>query len=449
MSFDSIFKSICREIDNVDSVLVKIKNAQNELDRFTIAYDASKKFISNLGFHNCGKSRTKSETFRKEGNQFFKKCLYWEALEYYNKSIAFAPVNSEELSTAYGNRASCLSRLEFFKEAVLDLNKALSLSLSANYKNKLLVRKEQYSLKENVNNDIKNFPFDCGEIPPLDREKSSFFDSTSNVVELSEDIYSNRKLIANDDINVGEVLIVEKPYSSIVIPKHFYTHCSNCFRRSLNLIPCSNCCTGMFCREECLDIANHVIECSYLGILSELNADRKEMLALKILIDASRQGTELEKLCTTTINHLNNEENNCQFYKSLDFKNILNLVTNSEKRNAADLFYRSIVSVILISILENNTNFFNYISENNNDKIKIFCGGLILLFMQSLPCNAHEISEYYCSNLLEIGAGAYATLSLINHSCDPNVVRHSCRNTVILRAIKPIKKGEEVIKHFL
>ena len=57
--------------------------------------------------------------------------------------------------------------------------------------------------------------------------------------------------------------------------------------------------------------------------------------------------------------------------------------------------------------------------------------------MQNLPCNAHEVSEMELSggggskdgsgrdsSLNEIGAAVFGVLSLINHSCDPNVVRH-------------------------
>ena len=79
-------------------------------------------------------------------------------------------------------------------------------------------------------------------------------------------------------------------------------------------------------------------------------------------------------------------------------------------------------------------------------------GAVILKHLQNLPCNAHEISEMEIplstsngtttsavtnnnslnnslasgsardSTVHEIGAGVYALLSLLNHSCDPNVV---------------------------
>lgn len=40
-------------------------------------------------------------------------------------------------------------------------------------------------------------------------------------------------------------------------------------------------------------------------------------------------------------------------------------------------------------------------------------------------------------------------LSLINHNCDPNVVRQEFNGTVVIRAIKPIEKGSVVISMLL
>lgn len=82
-----------------------------------------------------------------------------------------------------------------------------------------------------------------------------------------------------------------------------------------------------------------------------------------------------------------------------------------------------------------------------------FAGSLLLKYLCIVICNAHEISELVKDNPklskmgngnLEIGAALYPLLSLINHSCDPNVVRHSYHGSVVLRAIQPIPKDEQV-----
>lgn len=50
--------------------------------------------------------------------------------------------------------------------------------------------------------------------------------------------------------------------------------------------------------------------------------------------------------------------------------------------------------------------------------------------------------------IVEIGAGAYAFMSLLNHSCAPNVVRHCHGNTIVLRAIRPIEIGQQLYDNY-
>lgn len=80
--------------------------------------------------------------------------------------------------------------------------------------------------------------------------------------------------------------------------------------------------------------------------------------------------------------------------------------------------------------------------------VEIFAGILFLKYFLVILSNAHEISEWIEQSIkstsVEIGAALYPLLSLTNHSCDPNVVRHSYRDNVVLRTIQPVNKGEQV-----
>ena len=50
-----------------------------------------------------------------------------------------------------------------------------------------------------------------------------------------------RFLVATQDIPPGELLITEIPYSSILLPEYYNTHCQSCFHRVLSPIPCWCC----------------------------------------------------------------------------------------------------------------------------------------------------------------------------------------------------------------
>ena len=83
---------------------------------------------------------------------------------------------------------------------------------------------------------------------------------------------------------------------------------------------------------------------------------------------------------------------------------------------------------------------------------KILVGGIMLTHLQNLPCNAHEIAEIEIpsgsvkdSVQSEIGAAAYGTLSLINHSCDPNVVRHYHSSNAVVRTVRQVNSKEIIV----
>lgn len=78
---------------------------------------------------------------------------------------------------------------------------------------------------------------------------------------------------------------------------------------------------------------------------------------------------------------------------------------------------------------------------------------VLLHHMQTAPCNFHEISElvgpgetFY--EVEEIGSGVYSFLSLINHSCCPNVLRQCFGSKIVLRAFRPINKGEQLFDNY-
>ena len=133
-----------------------------------------------------------------------------------------------------------------------------------------------------------------------------------------------------------------------------------------------------------------------------------------------------------------NEENT---YDTADYRTVYTLVTNSKQRGVGDLFKRALMACYLLKILEMTPFFYNGGSDPHNVKLfdKVAMGAVLLRHLQNLPCNAHEITELEMGSstsssnssntsrdatIHEIGAAAYSTLSLINHSCDPNVVRH-------------------------
>ncbi|KAJ9593432.1 hypothetical protein L9F63_015018, partial [Diploptera punctata] len=258
-----------------------------------------------------------------------------------------------------------------------------------------------------------------------------------------------------------DVLAVEKPFASELDPKYFETHCYNCLRPCEALLPCCFCSLVMYCREECRSSSwdeSHYIGCSILPTLQKLEISEKGYLALKIMIKACKTN-DLKNLLESLAAEEKVEEmkkgfNNKGVYSSSDYSPIYWLVTHTEKLTSETLFLCSVTAACILHCLETMTDFFSDIDVN---EYKYEVGGLLLRHICSLLANSHGVEEilYSSENDWEtgsfkkkpvlIGCAVHAVLSLVNHSCDPNVTRMTHRGDIcVLRAVKPIARGEQV-----
>ncbi|XP_075227028.1 protein-lysine N-methyltransferase SMYD4-like [Lycorma delicatula] len=501
---------------------------------------------------NDKKNCFQSQKYRNEGNCLFLKKNDITALECYSMSIAFAPTYSEELALAYANRSAVSFSLNQFEDSIVDIDRALSKNYPDHLKYKLYERKGKCLLnlgrvkcaKDNYRNAlnlinksklkedrINNFVTalnkelnclsengsDCTDVeeaslnvennnlltkqgctnddsvPCLSYAQNSEVPAGCDAIKITYNETMGRHIVAVKDINPGDVLVVEQPYTSVLLPSAYNLYCFNCLRRSHTLIPCLECTKVLFCSIECRDsclAASHVVECPILPHLISLGCSKLELLALRILLVAS-ENNNLNSLrdyinnidepyCHGSCDRLNGFDDNHQ-YCSNDYRTIHHLATNSNLRTIADLFRRSCFACCIVHCVDQLTDYFksnfNNITDNNDVNItsdnfkeyfenKCFAGGLLLRYLQSMPCNAHEVSEMcvfkprsvdkgsntddnFIYDNKEIGGAAYPVLSLINHSCDPNVVRHSHNgDTVVLTAIQQIAKGEQILDNY-
>ncbi|KAL1449230.1 hypothetical protein WDU94_000446 [Cyamophila willieti] len=78
---------------------------------------------------------------------------------------------------------------------------------------------------------------------------------------------------------------------------------------------------------------------------------------------------------------------------------------------------------------------------------------LLVHYFQAVACNAHDINTFFASpsaggDQVHIGSGLYPFCSMVNHSCDPNVVRHSQGTTIIMTALKGIPAGQQLFDNY-
>lgn len=262
------------------------------------------------------------------------------------------------------------------------------------------------------------------DLPTLSSPPNPLIQCASDAVEIKQSATMGRHVIATKDVLPGDVIALERPFAKILLKERIFNHCHHCLTLCYNLLPCPQCTEALFCSKFCLEEAKelyHKYECPYLNFLHNFNFSKLELLALRVTVLAKNYYETLEQAS--------------EIYKSERYEEIHQLVTNTEKRKIPDLFRKSVVAAVLTHVFQDEMS------------------DILMRHLQTGPSNFHEISECVgsttkCYATEDIGCGAFSFLSLFNHSCSPNVVRHCHDSTVVLRALRPIKRGEQLFDNY-
>ncbi|XP_076763579.1 protein-lysine N-methyltransferase SMYD4 [Xylocopa sonorina] len=448
------------------------------------------------------KSAEESERLREQGNKVFVSapletgtCL--KALKLYTESVAYAPYPSEQLALAYANRSAVLMKLHKYQLCIDDIDRALALTYPDNLRGKLYVRKVEClnALKRpDVKDAVKEALCWLEKVSLDDASRKKLSDKlnsakrivssnkvqgqnavkqpllpqikacnvevpcASDAVAVTYNEEYGRHVVAARQISPGEVLAVEKPYSLMLNPENIRTHCSNCLEVSWANIPCNYCSYAMYCSEECKAMEwkkYHDAECAVFPSMLKLNYSKIDFFSLRLAIQAVREATSMEEL-REELKEVDSWDDPrtkgfCKdgIFYSDKYRSLLGLVTNSEKRSVQDLFRRSLDASFILYFLATCTNMFgNPLQKDLSVLMKnvdaIFVGGLILRYQQMIPSNVHSFHEERGLETVERGAAAMPFFSLFNHSCNPNVSRHSRSKHMVMYAMYPIKKGEQI-----
>ncbi|UJR27637.1 hypothetical protein I4U23_008918 [Adineta vaga] len=403
-------------------------------------------------------AKTSSE-YRDKGNVAYASHDEQLALSLYNHAIRYAPPYSRELSLALGNRSAALYNLKHYQLALQDIHHALDF-LSSNEEDDIRRQRLEQRLYQCLKSqseerqliDEKHIQLE-NELNQLQSSQTynTNYPSLTSHADIQYTSDRGRHVVSTNvstKLKPGTIILIEQAYASVLLSSAWSTHCHMCLRRlNLLLFVCSQCTRAVYCSAECLQqsIVWHAFECR----LTIDRLDKMQLLALRLLTKTGWQYLLKNKIQFE--NYLKqeqsqNESKNVEIYQWNNYENILKLETNSQKRSIDDLLQRAVQACVIGISLINNTSFSQEAFENLD--YQIYICSLILSHLQSLPCNAHEISEFIyhrltplTSSCLEIGAGIYATLSLFNHSCNPNVIRNFIGDTVIVRSLTSISSN--------
>lgn len=94
----------------------------------------------------------------------------------------------------------------------------------------------------------------------LSFEPSQNLPCMANVLKIAKDGQGDYGLFANEDIDVGQTVVLEKAFLTYLFMRHTWK-CNICLKENANLMPCERCTAAMFCSDECKGHPLHMHEC--------------------------------------------------------------------------------------------------------------------------------------------------------------------------------------------
>ncbi|XP_018646295.1 hypothetical protein Smp_000700 [Schistosoma mansoni] len=361
-------------------------------------------------------------------------------------------------------------------------------------------------------------------------------------------------IVATKNIQPGELLILDKPYSCRLHYSRLLLNCYRCSKRCINPIPCRSCTQVGFCSESCeqeawnpvwtdintslplesttdLSLPCHRFECGLVDRLiiedyagwkrlrsKSLNDLTVSMKKLKSFIDklsdddviggpniswlafallTKTAPNILNRLIKISLNKLTCQNDEKPISKEElssftgnrvvpqqswdDYTTVDWLITNSVKRKTSDLWQRTVVTVYLTFCLEaGGYPITKDIDDNGQSNCTLpfnWASTCILHHLQCISSNGHSLSlpEYIFTentttvhnnnisdkqqkipgidlNKLtsnEISTCLYPVLSLINHSCDPNITNVTIdKFQCAIYSIRPIEQNEIIYGNY-
>ncbi|ESO83273.1 hypothetical protein LOTGIDRAFT_169490 [Lottia gigantea] len=349
------------------------------------------------------KSSEKAAKCKNNGNIHFKKRNYGNAIEFYTESVLLSPVNNgNDLALAYGNRSAALYHLCKYEECLTDIERAVESGFPEESLYKLYTRRIQCRLQLNdfqhagyelestltfINSqkdkiESKKFESVMKEIEGLQKtlhNKSESLTETKKTAQLKEHVVSygtndiltqasncidmrytkeqGRYLTTNREIEVGDTLIVEKPFSSVLLPDHYKTHCHHCYHKlPLNLVGCIQCSVVRYCSSKCQEESwklYHSVECPYLDLLHSVGIAHLSLrtvltAGLQFLTDfiKERKDDESKKTANSRLPGLNERG---KYERSYD--TVYYLMTHDNDILTEDMYQYSGTAALLLIIL--------------------------------------------------------------------------------------------------
>lgn len=373
-----------------------------------------------------------SERLLENGHSEYRKQNWRDALDMYNRALCFAEKDSPFEGLAYGNRAQCFFQLGMYKKAMIDCDFALKKNCPSQFVPSIEKARIDFAqLAEKQKGPKRRTP---KVSLPVDKRLPCM----ANVLEIKRNKQFGRFVVAKRDIGVGQTVMVAEPFASATVTDK-QSYCLSCQKYDVNLIPCPNCSDIMFCDEDCASWNNvHKIECGSafhqledtglkliiqtVLIAVELFPNIEELM--KFVEDTMRNGGA-DKIAKTSNDQLS------------QYTNFLCLSPSFYPMYVIRAF-NAFSFIQLIPKLK-------YLFDTKRKQR--FLMHLMLQHASVIPKNAFydQNTHKHQLNIQHV----FDILSMVNHSCVPNMRYNITDQMGYCVTVRPIKKGEQVFISYL
>ena len=335
-------------------------------------------------------------------------------------------------------RAKCFSGLGRNLDAATSYQEALAALADA----KLDAEKKE-KVEQGFRNSLNQLPSKDSAAKSLKLEESEElpsvarvnprFPAFSDAIDLRIEPGRGRFGVTTRAVPLGELLAVERPPVFFLHEETSGINCSHCFRETLAPLPSPTCTQTVFCSRRCQDEAMatyHVTESKFMDVLFQHGLRKKEWflalrtVTMKPLAYFLEQGIGEHDPGYGTTDGL--------IYDGQDFKSLYNLVGHHSEWSFKEHAYKAFFSLFFVRCLQKS----NYFGESQStggelNQEELLIGTLMIHIMEVATMNAHEIGQmevegeanWLLAQTKPVGCALEPTLVLLNHSCDPTLLR--------------------------
>uniref|UniRef100_A0A1Q3EWI7 MYND-type domain-containing protein n=1 Tax=Culex tarsalis TaxID=7177 RepID=A0A1Q3EWI7_CULTA len=394
-----------------------------------------------------GKCNRRAAELRQEGNRLFLGKKFDDALAKFNESICAAEPGSEHLGMGYANRSAVYYEMDEYEYCLANIGLARLNHFPEKFASKLETRELacRAKLDDGQSKGTKLYHGIGLNVSP-----NPMIPFIADGIAMKQYPGFGRGLVAEKDFQPGDIILDEPPMLTLVGSR--YNYCNNCagsFQGSL--IPCPCCISAMYCSEECLQKDYrfwHRFECGLSEKLQNVLFGTMAMAPKRFFFGLTAFHDDLEEMKTYC--EESTDANDDPFVVDYTKQDLLDQfkVLHQAKLNPA---MPELECVMRLSAAAFYAIFMKHLAATDaqqlvdTDAQKEFMLRCFLDYIRkdtALSLDSNEVAT--CSTISTLSTIS----SLVNHSCDPNIVMHIRYGRIRFWVLRPIRKGDQIVTSY-